>query len=41
MNIKPSYGATATEEDTDLLRICAALHEWRLGAHYGVPHILY
>ncbi len=34
-------GPRAAEEDTDLLRICAALHEWRLGARYGVPHIFY
>ena len=34
-------GPRAAEEDTDLLRICAALREWRLGARYGVPHIFY
>lgn len=34
-------GPRAAEEDTDLLRICAALHEWRLGTRYGVPHIFY
>lgn len=34
-------GSRAAEEDTDLLRICAALHEWRLGARYGVPEIFY
>lgn len=34
-------GPRADKKDTDLLRICAAMHEWRLGAHYGVPHIFY
>lgn len=34
-------GPRAAEEDTDLLRICAALHEWGLGARYGVLHIFY
>lgn len=34
-------GPRAAEENTDLLRICAALHEWRLGTRYGVPHIFY
>lgn len=34
-------GPRATEQDADLLRICASLHEWRLGARYGVPHIFY
>lgn len=34
-------GPRADEQDTDLLRICAAMHEWRLGPRYGVPHIFY
>lgn len=34
-------GPRADEKDTDLLRICAAMHEWRLGNHYGVPLIFY
>ena len=34
-------GPRADETDTDLLRICAAMHEWRLGDHYGVPHVFY
>lgn len=34
-------GPRAAEVDTDLLRVCAALHEWHLGARYGVPHIFY
>ncbi len=34
-------GPRATEEDTNLLHICAVLHEWGFGARYGVPHIFY
>lgn len=36
-----TIGPQADEKDTDLLRICAAMHEWRLGTYYGVPHIFY
>lgn len=42
---KSSYyritGPRAAESETDLLRICAALHEWGLGRRFGVPHIFY
>lgn len=34
-------GPRADEKDTDLLRICAALHDWGLGRRFGVPHIFY
>jgi hypothetical protein len=34
-------GLRADEKDTDLLQICAALHEWGLGRRFGVPHIFY
>jgi hypothetical protein len=34
-------GPRADETDTDLLRICAALHEWGLGTRFGVPPIIY
>lgn len=34
-------GPRADEKDTDLLRICAALHEWGLGTRFGVPPIFY
>lgn len=34
-------GPRATEEQLDLLHVCASLHQWRLGEHFGVPHIFY
>lgn len=34
-------GPRAAEEDADLLRICAVLHEWGIGVRYGVPLIFY
>lgn len=34
-------GPRADEDALDLLRICASLHEWGLGARFGVPHIFY
>lgn len=34
-------GPRAEENDIDLLHICASLHDWGLGARFGVPHFVY
>lgn len=34
-------GTQGTEQDLDLLRLCAYLHQTRIGGYLGVPHIFY
>lgn len=34
-------GPRAEENNIDLLHICASLHDWGLGARFGVPHFVY
>lgn len=34
-------GPRAEENDIDLLHICVSLHDWGLGARFGVPHFVY
>lgn len=34
-------GPRAEEDDIDLLHICASLHDWGLGARFGVPNFVY
>lgn len=34
-------GSGGMEKDIDLLNVCVALHQWRLGHYLGVPEIFY
>ncbi len=34
-------GPRAMVDELDLLHVCASLHSWGLGEHFGVPHIFY